>query len=83
MILKFIILLFVISFIFLHLTAHNDLFRMSFGVFHGGEKMTSLLKFRVLTLLLTSRVSCLAHGQDNKYISWVYGVDRNICHEGH
>ena len=20
---------------------------------------------------------------DNKYLSWVYGVDRKICHEGH
>ena len=21
--------------------------------------------------------------KDNKYLSWVYGVDRKICHEGH
>ena len=20
---------------------------------------------------------------ENKYLSWVYGVDRNMCHEGH
>ena len=20
---------------------------------------------------------------DNKYLAWVYGVDRKICHEGH
>ena len=31
---------------------------MKFGVFHGGTKMTSLLKFRVPTSLLTSHVSC-------------------------
>ena len=31
---------------------------MSFGVFRGGAKMTSLLKFGVLASLLTSRVSC-------------------------
>ena len=21
--------------------------------------------------------------QENKYLSWMYGVDRKICHEGH
>ena len=43
---------------FLHCTTHKDLFRTSFGVFRGGAKMTSLLKFKVLTSLLTSCVSC-------------------------
>ena len=38
--------------------SHNDLFRTPFGVFRGGAKMTSLLKFTVLTSLLTLRVSC-------------------------
>ena len=25
----------------------------------------------------------LVLGVDNKYLSWVYGVDRKVCHEGH
>ena len=23
---------------------------------------------------------CMVTGVDNKYLSWVYGVDRKICH---
>ena len=30
-----------------------------------------------------SVVSASAIMIDNKYLSWVYGVDRKICHEGH
>ena len=29
-----------------------------------------------------TRIS-LSGAQENKYLSWVYGVDRKICHEGH
>ena len=40
---------------------HNDLLRTSFGVFfHGAALVTSLMKFRVMTSHLTSRVSCLS-----------------------
>ena len=28
-------------------------------------------------------VSLRTGAQTYKYLSWVYGVDRNICHEGH
>ena len=45
---------------FLHITLHTNLFRTLFGVFLGGIKMTSILKFRVLTSCLTSRVSCFS-----------------------
>ena len=36
--------------------------------------------------LLRNHLWCpndLARLWDNKYLSWVYGVDRKICHEGH
>ena len=39
------------------LTSPNELFHMSFRVFCGGAKTTSLLKFRVLTSLLMSPVA--------------------------
>ena len=30
-----------------------------------------------------SSVKQLWPDRDNKYLSWVYGVDRKICHEDH
>ena len=45
-------------FYFRQFTSHNDLLRTSFGAFPGGKLVTTLLKFRDLTTLLTSRVSC-------------------------
>ena len=38
-------------------------------VFRGGAKVTSLLKFRVLTSLLTSRVSCLRPWARQKFLA--------------
>ena len=37
------------------------------------------------TLTLTSLACSFLYGWDTciKYLSWVYGVDRKICHEGH
>ena len=28
-------------------------------------------------------LKCENYHEDYKYLSWVYGVDRKICHEGH
>ena len=39
---------------------HNDIFQTPYNVFRGGAKVTSLLKVRILTSLLTSGVSCLS-----------------------
>ena len=40
---------------------HDILCRITaFGVLHGSKQVTSLIKFRVLTSLLTSHVSCLS-----------------------
>ena len=47
-------------FYFWYSMSHNDLLRTSFGVFRGAAKVTSLLKFRVLMSLLTSRVRCFS-----------------------
>ena len=40
--------------------AHNDHLRTSFGDFHGAALVTSLMKFRALTTLLTSGVSYIS-----------------------
>ena len=48
------------SFIFDISRRITTFFRASFGVYLGGAKVTSLLKFRVLTSCLTSLVNCLS-----------------------
>ena len=31
---------------------------------------------------VTALVCVIIHAGDNKYLSWVYAVDRKICHSG-
>ena len=42
-------------------------------------------RLKEVILKIIPKLSYLPPGalEDNKYLSWVYGVDRNICHEGH
>ena len=40
--------------------------------------MNSLLQLKTFDVIFN-----VAHGQVHKFISWVYGMDRKICHEGH
>ena len=62
--------------------------RTSFSVFCGGEKVTSLLKFRVLISCLTLHASCLSPWARQNFPVFEYTLEYNhdtsqLCKTGH